>query len=136
MNASNGSAALRVDAEKTRAFYRALREEELCDCEGCQYYRAHVRQAFPKIADYFDSLGMDIAKPFHVSYVELEKENKMLYMACCYVAFGECGLDFRQMIDGAVLTRAGACPDSGVEDAHIELAIETLTMPYHKEETP
>ena len=136
MNASYENTALRVDIEKTKAYYSALREEELCDCEGCQYYRAHIRQAFPIIADYFDSLGMDIAKPFHVSYVELKKENKMLYIACCYVAFGDCGLDFRQMIDGAVLTCAGACPDSGVEDAHIELAIETLTMPYHKEETP
>ena len=136
MNASNENTALRVDVEKTKAYYSAFREEDLCDCEGCRYYRAHVRQAFPIIADYFDSLGMDIEKPFSVSYVEMEKESKMLYMACCYVAFGDCGLDFRQMIDGAVLTRAGACPDSGVEDAHIELAIETLTMPYHKEETP
>lgn len=134
MNASYENTALRVDIEKTKVYYSALREEDLCDCEGCQYYRAHVRQAFPIIADYFDSLGMDIAKPFHVSYVELEKENKMLYMACCYVAFGECGLDFSQTFDGAVLTRAGACPDSGVEEPHIELEIEELTMRYSKEE--
>ena len=134
MNASYENTALRVDIEKTKVYYSALREEDLCDCEGCQYYRAHVRQASPIIADYFDSLGMDIAKPFHVSYVELEKENKMLYMACCYVAFGECGLDFSQTFDGAVLTRAGACPDSGVEEPHIELEIEELTMRYSKEE--
>ena len=134
MNASYENTALRVDIEKTKAYYSALREEDLCDCEDCRYYRAHVRQAFPKIADYFDSLGMDIAKPFHVSYVELEKENKILYMACCYVAFGYSGLDFSQTIDGMVLTRAGACPDSGVEEPHIELEIEELTMCYSKEE--
>ena len=126
---------LTIDIEKTKAYYSALREEELCDCEGCRYYRAHVRQAFPKIADYFDSLGMDIEKPFSVSYVEIEKENKILYMACCYVAFGDCGLDFSQTIDGAVLTRAGACPDSGVEEPHIELQIIELEMPYAKKET-
>ena len=135
MNASYENTALRVDIEKMKAYYTALREEELCDCEGCQYYRAHVRQAFPKIADYFDSLGMDIAKPFHVSYVELEKESKMLYIACCYIAFGDCGLDFSQTIDGAVLTCAGACPDSGVEEPHIELEIQELTMCYPKEGT-
>lgn len=134
MNASYENTALHVDIEKTKAYYSALREEELCDCEGCQYYRAHVRHAFPIIADYFDSLGMDIAKPFHVSCVELKKENKMLYIACCYVAFGDCGLDFSQTIDGMVLTRAGACPDSGVEEPHIELEIEELTMRYSKEE--
>ena len=134
MNASYENTALHVDIEKTKAYYSALREEELCDCEGCQYYGAHVRHAFPIIADYFDSLGMDIAKPFHVSYVELKKENKMLYIACCYVAFGDCGLDFSQTIDGMVLTRAGACPDSGVEEPHIELEIEELTMRYSKEE--
>ncbi|MBR4538871.1 MAG: hypothetical protein IKO52_08515 [Clostridia bacterium] len=134
MNASNENTALRVDVEKTKAYYSAFREEDLCDCEGCRYYRAHVRHAFPIIADYFDSLGMDIAKPFHVSYVVLKKENKMLYIACCYVAFGDCGLDFSQTIDGMVLTRAGACPDSGVEEPHIELEIEELTMRYSKEE--
>ena len=126
---------LTIDIEKTKAYYSALREEDLCDCEGCRYYRAHVRQAFPKIAEYFDSLGMDIEKPFSVSYVEMEKESKMLYMACCYVAFGDCGLDFSQTIDGAVLTRAGACPDSGVEEPHIELQIIELEMPYAKKET-
>lgn len=125
---------LTIDIEKTKAYYSALREEDLCDCEGCRYYRAHVRQAFPIIADYFDSLGMDIAKPFHVSYVELKKENKMLYMACCYIAFGDCGLDFSQTIDGAVLTRAGACPDSGVEEPHIELQIIELEMPMKEME--
>ena len=134
MNASNENTALHVDVEKTKAYYSALREEDLCDCEGCRYYRANVRQAFPKIADYLDSLGMDIAKPFHVSYVELEKENKMLYNACCYVAFGECGLDFSQTVDGAVLTRAGACPDSGVEEPHIELEIIELEMPMKEME--
>ena len=134
MNASNENTALHVDVEKTKAYYSVLREEDLCDCEGCRYYRAHVRHVFPIIADYFDSLGMDIAKPFHVSYVELKKENKMLYIACCYVAFGDCGLDFSQTIDGMVLTRAGACPDSGVEEPHIELEIEELTMRYSKEE--
>ncbi len=127
--------ALHIDLKKIRAYYNAICEEELCDCEDCRYYRAYVRQAFPKIADYFDSLGMDIEKPFSVSYVEIEKENKILYMACCYVAFGDCGLDFSQTIDGAVLTRAGACPDSGVEEPHIELQIIELEMPYAKKET-
>lgn len=132
MNVDNN--ALHIDLEKTRAYYSALREEELCHCEDCRYYRAHVRQAFPKIADYFDSLGMDIVKPFHVSYVELEKESKMLYIACCYIAFGDCGLDFSQTIDGTVLTRAGTCPDSGVEVPHIELQIIELEMPMKEME--
>ena len=131
MNGENN--ALCLDLEKTKDYYNTIRMEDLCNCEGCRYYRANVRRLFPQIAKYFDSLGMDIEKPFHVSYMELEKENKILYMACCYVAFGDCGLDFSQTIDGAVLTRAGACPDSGVEEPHIELEIEELTMPYSKE---
>ena len=43
MNASYENTALRVDIEKTKAYYSALCEEELCDCEGCQYYRAHIQ---------------------------------------------------------------------------------------------
>ena len=123
-----------VEIEKTRAYYQTVHPADLCDCEGCRHYRANVRRLFPQIAKCFDSLGMDIEKPFSVSYVEMEKENKMLYMACCYVAFGDCGQDFRRMIDGAVLTCAGACPDSGVEEPHIELEIQKLEMPYPKEE--
>lgn len=134
MNVENN--ALCLNLEKTKAYYNAIRMEDLCDCEGCRYYRANVRRLFPQIAKYFDSLGMDIEKPFHVSYMELEKENKILYMACCYVAFGDCGLDFSQTIDGAVLPRARACHDSGVEEPHIELEIQELEMPYPKEENP
>ncbi len=125
---------LNVDLEKTKAYYNGVQPSDLCDCEGCRNYRARVRQAYPQMAQYLDSLGIDIEKPFHVSYADLPNEpDTLLYISCCYAAFGECGPDFSRQIDGLVLTRAGACPDSGVDEPHIELQIVELKLPFQEE---
>ena len=57
-------------------------------------------------------------------------------MAETIEALRRSGHDCKVMVGGAVLTRAGACPDSGVEEPHIELEIEELTMCYPKEVNP
>lgn len=126
--------SLQVDLEKTKAYYACVRQEDLCDCPGCWNYRQRVKGAYPQMARYLETLGIDIEKPFHVSYVESREPHQMLYLSCCYVAFGESGFGFSRQVDGLEFTRAGACPDSGVEEPHLELQIPELTLPFQEEE--
>ena len=44
---------MRPDIEKTRAYYRALGPENICDCAYCRNYCAKVRAAYPEVARYY-----------------------------------------------------------------------------------
>ena len=50
---------MKPDLEKTRAYYRNFSSENICDCDYCQNYCARVKAAYPEVARYLDSLGVD-----------------------------------------------------------------------------
>lgn len=81
---------MRPDIEKTRAYYRALGPEDICDCAYCRNYCAKVRAAYPEVARYLDSLGVDIEKPFEASPLEPDGKGDLEYCVCQYVVLGTC----------------------------------------------
>lgn len=50
---------MKPDLEKTRAYYRNFSSENICDCDYCQNYCARAKAAYPEVARYLDSLGVD-----------------------------------------------------------------------------
>ena len=54
---------MNVDIAKTKAYYNSIIETSMCDCAYCRNYRLQVKSAFPKVAEYLYSLGIDIEKP-------------------------------------------------------------------------
>ena len=52
-------AVMKPDLEKTRAYYHNFSSENICDCDYCQNYCARVKAAYPEVARYLDSLGVD-----------------------------------------------------------------------------
>ena len=41
---------IKPDIEKTRAYYRTLGPENICDCAYCQNYCARIKAAYPEVA--------------------------------------------------------------------------------------
>lgn len=64
---------MNVNVSETKEYYHSLTEALMCDCDYCRNYRLKVKSAFPKVAMYLDSLGIDIEKPFETSPLELMK---------------------------------------------------------------
>ena len=50
---------MKADIEKTRAYYRNLGPESICNCDYCRNYCARVKAAYPEVARYLDSLGVE-----------------------------------------------------------------------------
>lgn len=48
---------MRLDIEKTRAYYRNLGPENICSCDYCRNYCARVKAAYPEVALYLAALG-------------------------------------------------------------------------------
>ena len=77
---------MQPDIEKTRAYYRDLGPENICSCDYCRNYCARVKAAYPEVARYLDSLGVDIEKPFETSPLEPDENGYLEYCVCQYVA--------------------------------------------------
>ncbi|MBR6029135.1 MAG: GNAT family N-acetyltransferase [Clostridia bacterium] len=124
---------IRIDADRTREYYRGLSDADLCDCEGCRNYRQMIRQSCPMAANYLSLLGIDIEKPFNVSYLE-PINGRLLYIDCDYAAFGECDLAFIHQVDGLEISHGFLYPDPGIEGPYVVLQINSVELPFSDEQ--
>lgn len=77
---------MNVDIVKTKAYYNSITEASLCDCVYCRNYRLQVKEAFPKVAEYLYSFGIDIEKPFETSPLEPDENDVLEYCCCIYLS--------------------------------------------------
>ncbi len=56
-----------MDIEKTKEYYKNYPRDDTCQCEYCQNLIDEIRVAYPGLAVFMDSIGVDIERPFEVS---------------------------------------------------------------------
>ena len=56
-----------MDIEKTREYYLIYNRKDTCQCEYCQNLIDEIRAAYPELALFLDSIGVDIERPFEAS---------------------------------------------------------------------
>lgn len=78
-----------MDIERTKQFYRELKQSDVCDCAYCRNYVKEVKKAYPAVTAYLQTLGVDIAKPFETMPLELDEDGRMPYIGPQYLVFGE-----------------------------------------------
>ena len=109
---------MQADIAKTAAFYRALTEDSLCSCTYCRSYRAQIKSAYPEVAAYLDSLGVDIEKPYETSPLEPDEHGMLDYFACQYIVFGQCASDFHHKIGDVEFRKATSYPSTSIAEEH------------------
>jgi hypothetical protein len=55
-----------MDIERTKAYYAEIKREDICACDYCQNLIDEIKQAYPNVAQYLLSLGVNIERPFEV----------------------------------------------------------------------
>lgn len=115
-----------VDKNKTIEYYKTYVP---CNCDDCKNYIAQIEDKFPHICEYLRSLGVDPLKPFELASVPADEENKILYLVCMYVVFGECEDEVVTTIDGLNL---GLSKDNhlstGISEKHFVIDFGPITM--------
>ncbi len=115
-----------VDKNKTIEYYKTYVP---CNCDDCRNYIAQIEDKFPHICEYLRSLGVDPLKPFELASVPAEDENKISYLVCMYVVFGECHDEVITTIDGLNLGLSkGNHPSTGISEKHFVLDFGPITM--------
>ncbi len=125
---------LRIDTDKTRQYYADEDTAEYCQCAPCVNYRARIASAYPEIAAYMDTLGIDITKPYELTYLK-PVDDVLTYDGCWYVAFGDGDYAWQKEFGDVKTFPALRFPDPGVvEEPFVVLEIPQIDLPFTKED--
>lgn len=109
---------MNVDMAKTKEYYAAIDNSELCDCTYCRNYRLQIKSAYPDVAEYLATWGIDIQKPFETSPLEPDKNGMLEYCCCQYIVFGNCESEYHRKIGDVEFRVATSYPSTGIEGDH------------------
>lgn len=109
---------MNVDMTKTKEYYAAIDNSELCDCSYCRNYRLQIKSAYPEVAEYLASLGVHIQKPFETSPLEPDENGMLEYCGCQYIVFGNCEPEYHHRIGDVEFRVATSYPSTGIEGDH------------------
>lgn len=121
--------------EKTRAYYRNLDPEDICSCDYCRNYCAKIKAAYPEVAIYLDSLGVDIEKPFEILLPEPIEDGYLEYSVCQYIVFGACSENFTHRIGDVTFDRSDCHPNTKLDEAHFVLDCYPIRLPFEEPES-
>ena len=121
---------MNVDIARTKAYYNSITETALCECAYCRSYRLQVKSAFPKIAEYLYSFGIDIEKPFETSPLEPDENGMLEYCCCQYIAFGTYNHEYHYRIDNIEFRIATSYPSTGIEQEHFVIELYPVQLKF------
>ena len=117
-----------MNIEKTREYYRHLTNDDLCQCDYCKNYVKEIKAAYPEVAKYLDSIGIDIEKPFET--IPIEIEDMIEYAAVQYIILGS-SEGFQPYCVGDVgVDIAINHPSSNISDEHFVIEIFPVYLKY------
>lgn len=117
---------MKVDVAKTQKYYEESASEFVCDCEDCKNYCVHIKEAYPEVATYLSSFGIDIEKPFEIG--PIEQDDFIDYYNCAYIVFGTCSNSYCYKIGDVKFRRANSYPSTNIEDEHFVLEFDPIRL--------
>ena len=102
----------------------------LCDCADCQNYRGKIRPAYPAVANFLASLGVETEKAFETSPLEPAENGILSYCACQYLVFGACDADYQRQIGDVLFRVATSYPAPKVQGPYFMLVCSPICLPF------
>lgn len=112
-----------IDIEKTKAYYKEIGLEDLCNCNYCKNYYLQIKEEYPEVSAYLADLGIDIRKPFELISLEPDANSMLEYCSCQYIAMGTCETLFEHRIGDIDIGLAQVHPSTNIKDTHFILEI-------------
>ena len=117
-----------VDRFKTKEYYDSMTEASMCDCNYCCSYRLQIKAAYPKVAEYLSTLGIDIEKPFETSPLEPDENGVLEYCCCQYIVFGRCKSEYHHRVGDVEIRIAASYPCTGIEQEHFVIELFPIKL--------
>lgn len=117
-----------MDIRKTKDFYEALTPDHICQCSYCQNYIKEIKRSYPLVADYLQSIGVDIEKPFETMPLEPDEEGYIEYIGAQYIVLGSKD-DFKKtMISNVRVDITESHPSTGIKDEHFVIELFSVRL--------
>ena len=121
---------MNVDVKKTQKYYNSISLNDLCDCNYCKNYYSQIKSAYPLVADYLASMGVDIEKPFETSPLEIDKNGILEYCTCQYIVFGNCETTYSHKIGNVEFHLATSYRSTGIKDEFFVLEFYPIQLKW------
>lgn len=121
-----------MDIKNTKLFYENIKDEEICSCAYCKNYIKEVEKTYPKLADYLESLGVDIKKPFETMPLE-PSEGYIDYIAIQYIVLGNKEDFKREKIGDVIIETTESHPDTSLDIEHYVIHLYPLRLAWTME---
>lgn len=108
----------KINKEKNKIYYS--KDLELCDCDYCKNYYKKIKNTYKEVSKYLENLGIDIEKPFELSYSKTSDKN-MEYISCQYIVFGYVDENFNQKIKDVKFQKTNFHPTTNIKEEHFVL---------------
>lgn len=118
-----------MDLEKTRALYQRTGPHDLCTCDYCKNYVQQIKAAYPKVAEFLNTMGVDIEKPFETMPLEPEK-GYLDYIAAQYIVLGARDDFQRKQIDDVTVEIDDCHPDTAIAEEHFVISISPIRLKW------
>ena len=121
---------MKIDVSATKEYYNSIIDSLLCNCGYCLNYRIQVKSAFPEVAEYLSSMGIDIEKPFDTSPLDSDENGFLEYCCCQYIVFGNSKPDYHYKIGDVEFRIATSYPSTGIEQEHFLIELYPIRVKY------
>lgn len=95
----------------------------LCDCYYCKNYCSQVKEAYPQVAEYFASYGIDIEKPLETSPLEPDENCILEYCCCQYIVMGSSPRAYHHRIGDVISRIVSSFPSIGLQEEYFVLEL-------------
>ncbi|WP_051226969.1 hypothetical protein [Butyrivibrio sp. MC2013] len=107
-----------MDIEKTKEYYINYQREDTCQCDYCQNLIDEIRETYPELALYLDSIGVDIERPFEASLPFEYQKGTWDFPFIQYLVVGNAD-DFQETIINNVTVDICTChPEAKYKGKH------------------
>ena len=127
-----------MDIERTKQFYRELKQSDLCGCAYCRNYVNEVAKAYSAVTAYLQTRAVDIAKPVETMPLVLDEAGRMPYIGPQYLVFGaEAGFAAATVKDAndVEIRLAQSHPGDNIQEPHFVIEIFPIFLPWTVEGT-
>lgn len=122
-----------LDIKRTKEYYQKLTPDFPCQCDYCKNYCKEIKAAYPKVAAYLESIGVDIELPSETAPMDPDENGAITYIFAQYDVYGD-GEGFEEReISGVrihLTENHPAFADEEMEKECVVVELTPITLPW------
>ena len=119
-----------MDVQRTIDYYAGLTADDMCQCATCRNYMQRIKKAYPLVAEYLQTMGIDIEKPFEAMPLPPCPDGTIEYMGVQYIVMGTDDGFKETAVGGVNIVMAESYPFTDIDEDHFVIELAPITLKW------